>query len=161
MTKTQLRAALYARVSSDHQAKAATIESQLSAIESRIAEDQHILEDELRFVDDGYTGSTLLRPGLERLRDMAYAGAMGGLDAIVFTGGIGENSPQVRKGAASGLEFAGILLDRKKNEETRGRGAIHKADSKTQILVIPTNEELVIARDAKDVYAKHLKKRAA
>ncbi len=92
---------------------------------------------------------------------MAYAGAMGGLDAIVFTGGIGENSPQVRKGAASGLEFAGILLDRKKNEETRGRGAIHKADSKTQILVIPTNEELVIARDAKDVYAKHLKKRAA
>jgi site-specific DNA recombinase len=76
MTKTQMRAALYARVSSDHQAKAATIESQLSAIESRIAEDQHVLDEELRFVDDGYTGSTLLRPGLERLRDVAYAGAV-------------------------------------------------------------------------------------
>jgi len=76
MTKSQLRAALYARVSSDHQAKAATVESQLSAIESRIGEDKHVLEDELRFVDDGYTGSTLLRPGLERLRDVAYAGAI-------------------------------------------------------------------------------------
>ena len=76
MTKSQLRAALYARVSSDHQAKAATIESQLSAIESRIAEDKHVLEDELCFVDDGYTGSTLVRPGLERLRDVAYAGAI-------------------------------------------------------------------------------------
>ena len=76
MTKSQLRAALYARVSSDQQAKQATIESQLAAIESRIAEDQHVLDDELRFIDDGYTGSTLLRPALERLRDMAYAGAI-------------------------------------------------------------------------------------
>jgi site-specific DNA recombinase len=76
MSKTELRAALYARVSSDQQAKAATIESQLSALEGRIAEDNHVLDDELRFVDDGYTGSTLLRPALERLRDVAYAGAI-------------------------------------------------------------------------------------
>ena len=62
MNKTELRAALYARVSSDQQAKAATIESQLSAIEARISQDNHVLDDELRFVDDGYTGSTLLRP---------------------------------------------------------------------------------------------------
>jgi site-specific DNA recombinase len=74
--ETVLRVALYARVSSDQQAKAATIESQLSALEDRIAQDNHVLDDELRFVDDGYTGSTLLRPALEQLRDVAYAGAM-------------------------------------------------------------------------------------
>ena len=74
--ETTLRVALYARVSSDQQAKAATIESQLSALEDRIAQDNHVLDDELRFVDDGYTGSTLLRPALEQLRDVAYAGAI-------------------------------------------------------------------------------------
>ena len=76
MSKSELRAALYARVSSDQQAKAATIESQLSALEGRILQDGHALDPELRFVDDGYTGSTLLRPALERLRDVAYAGAI-------------------------------------------------------------------------------------
>ena len=75
-SKTTLRVALYSRVSSDQQAKAATIESQLSALEDKIAQDNHVLDDELRFVDDGYTGSTLLRPALEQLRDVAYAGAI-------------------------------------------------------------------------------------
>ena len=73
MNDSTLRVALYARVSSDQQAKAATIESQLSAIEERITQDTHVLDDELRFIDDGYTGSTLLRPALEQLRDVAYA----------------------------------------------------------------------------------------
>ena len=76
MNDSTLRVALYARVSSDQQAKAATIESQLSAIEERITQDTHVLDDELRFIDDGYTGSTLLRPALEQLRDVAYAGAI-------------------------------------------------------------------------------------
>ena len=76
MSKTELRAALYARVSSNQQAKAATIESQLSAIERRITKDNCVLDDELRFIDDGYSGGTLLRPGLEKLRDVAYAGAI-------------------------------------------------------------------------------------
>jgi len=76
MNETALRVALYARVSSDQQTKAATIESQLCALEDRIAHDNHVLDDELRFVDDGYTGSTLLRPALEQLRDVAYAGAI-------------------------------------------------------------------------------------
>ena len=76
MNGIALHAALYARVSSDQQAKAATIESQLSALEERISHDNHLLADELRFVDDGYTGSTLLRPALEQLRDVAYAGAI-------------------------------------------------------------------------------------
>ena len=76
MSQTTLRVAIYARVSSDQQAKAATIASQVSALESRIEQDQHALDDELRFIDDGYTGSTLLRPALERLRDVAYCGAI-------------------------------------------------------------------------------------
>jgi site-specific DNA recombinase len=76
MNGTVQRVALYARVSSDHQAKAATVDSQLSALEEKISQDNHILENELRFVDDGYSGSTLLRPALERLRDVAYAGAI-------------------------------------------------------------------------------------
>jgi len=76
MSQTTPRVALYARVSSDHQSKAATIESQLAAMEARILEDNHVLDPELRFVDDGYTGSTLLRPALEKLRDVAYAGAI-------------------------------------------------------------------------------------
>ena len=53
MSEAALRVALYARVSSDHQAKAATIESQLSALEARIAQDNYVLDDELRFLDDG------------------------------------------------------------------------------------------------------------
>lgn len=92
---------------------------------------------------------------------MAYAGAMGGVDAVVFTGGIGENSPEVRRRSVEGLEFAGIALDRAINESTRGEGAIHRPDSPVRILVIPTNEELVIARDAREVYLKEKNKQAA
>ncbi|HGY54220.1 MAG TPA: acetate kinase [Caldithrix abyssi] len=78
----------------------------------------------------------------------AYAAALGGLDVLVFTGGIGENSELVRRNSVSGLEFMGIELDEEKNsaKEPRER-AIHKDDSKVQVYVIPTNEELVIALD--------------
>jgi site-specific DNA recombinase len=70
------RAALYARVSSDHQAEAGTIASQIAALEERMRSDGLTVEPELRFVDDGYTGSTLARPALERLRDAAADGAV-------------------------------------------------------------------------------------
>lgn len=70
------RAALYARVSSDHQAEQGTIASQLEAIHRRAEADAVTIDQELCFVDDGFTGSTLLRPGLERLRDQAAAGAL-------------------------------------------------------------------------------------
>jgi site-specific DNA recombinase len=76
MSKELLRVALYARVSSDRQAKAATIDSQVVALTERICEDGHRLEEEFCFLDDGYSGSTLLRPGLEQLRDVAYVGAI-------------------------------------------------------------------------------------
>ena len=73
------RAALYARVSSEQQAQQNTIASQLEALKQRIQDDGLMLEEELCFVDEGYSGSTLLRPSLERLRDLAGAG---GLDRL-------------------------------------------------------------------------------
>ena len=69
-----LRAALYARVSSDQQTQQCTIASQVEALKERMQADSLPIEDELCFVDDGYTGSTLVRPALERLRDVAWAG---------------------------------------------------------------------------------------
>jgi site-specific DNA recombinase len=71
-----VRAAIYARVSSDRQAQDGTIDSQVQALRRRIAEDGLSLEEELCFLDDGYSGSTLVRPALERLRDQAANGAV-------------------------------------------------------------------------------------
>lgn len=79
----------------------------------------------------------------------AYAAAMGGLDCIVFTAGIGENTPTVRAGVCDGLEFLGVKLCKEANEQ-KNNGAIREIsakDSKVKVLVIPTNEELVIARE--------------
>ncbi len=78
----------------------------------------------------------------------AYAAALGGVDAVFFTGGIGENSPEVREAALAGLEFIGIELDRQRNAETVGREAEISTDaSRVKVLVVPTNEERTIARD--------------
>ena len=71
-----LRSAIYARVSSEQQAQAGTIESQVEALRKRVAEDELDLESELEFVDAGYSGATLVRPALEKLRDMAAAGCL-------------------------------------------------------------------------------------
>src|SRR5436305_5237463 len=71
-----IRAAIYARVSSDQQAEAGTIASQVEALEERLGRDGLPLEKELRFIDDGFGGSTLVRPALERLRDAAAEGAI-------------------------------------------------------------------------------------
>ncbi len=81
----------------------------------------------------------------------AYAAAMGGLDVLVFTAGIGENSPLIREWSCEGLEFMGIEIDTEKNREmVRGReGIISKG--KVKVMVIPTNEELVIARDTAEI----------
>ncbi|MGN0822330.1 MAG: acetate kinase [Candidatus Gallimonas sp.] len=79
----------------------------------------------------------------------AYMAALGGLDCIVFTAGVGENTPSVRAAVLEGLEAFGIRMDAEKNLQ-KNDGKIHDlsaADSKVKILVIPTNEELVIARE--------------
>ena len=62
--------AIYARVSSEQQAEAGTVESQVSDLRERIAQDQLSLTDELTFIDDGYSGASLIRPALEQLRDV-------------------------------------------------------------------------------------------
>jgi acetate kinase len=78
----------------------------------------------------------------------SYLAAMGGADAIVFTGGIGENSPDVRARICEGMEWAGLRLDAAKNEQTVGReGQISADGSKLLAYAIPTDEELLIARD--------------
>src|SRR5688500_10543131 len=76
MADHDLRVAIYARVSGEQQAKEDTISSQIEAVTRRVATDALECDPELRFVDDGYSGSILARPGLERLRDQAAAGAI-------------------------------------------------------------------------------------
>jgi Resolvase, N terminal domain len=76
LAKHYQRIGIYARVSSDQQAEAGTIASQVAALEERVGRDGLALDPELRFLDEGYSGSTLVRPALERLRDLAAAGAI-------------------------------------------------------------------------------------
>ena len=78
----------------------------------------------------------------------AYAGAMGGVDAVIFTGGIGENSAAIRARALAGLEFMGVAIDPSHNEAAVGVEAdVSSETARVRTLVIPTNEELLIARD--------------
>ena len=82
--------------------------------------------------------------------------ALGGADAIVFTAGIGENDADVRESVATGLEYMGAKLDPEKNRARSGEPVreISAADSRVKILVIPTNEELVIARETREIVEK-------
>ena len=85
----------------------------------------------------------------------SYAAAMGGLDVIVFTGGIGENVAPIRAAAVKGLEFMGVQLDTEKNATIRGvEAAVSLPGSKVTVLVVPTDEELVIAKDAAAIVSK-------
>ena len=84
----------------------------------------------------------------------AYAAAMNGLDAVVFTAGIGENSPILRELICKDMEYLGIELDRDVNAATKRQPnmvKISKASSKVAVYVIPTNEELVIAKDTAEI----------
>ena len=85
----------------------------------------------------------------------SYIAVLGGVDAIVFTGGIGEHSYRVRKMVMDGMEYCGAKFDEKKNEEySSGVGYLNTDDSKVKIIVLPTNEELSIARETKILTAK-------
>jgi acetate kinase len=78
----------------------------------------------------------------------AFLAAMGGADAVVFTGGIGENSPEIRARICEGLEWAGLEVDADKNRQKAPRERqIGKDGSRLAAWVIPTDEELLIARD--------------
>ena len=85
----------------------------------------------------------------------AYAAAMGGVDAIVFTAGVGENQTDLREDSCKGLEFLGIKINKEVNDKVRGKEAIISTDdSKVKVVVVPTDEEIVIARDTVELVTK-------
>jgi acetate kinase len=116
---------------------------------SGLTHDMRVLQDEVRDHDDR---RAKLAIDIFCYRVRKYIGAflagMGGADAVVFTGGIGENSPGVRANICEGLGWAGLTLDAEKNRKTNGvEGMISREDSRLAAYVIPTDEELLIARD--------------
>ena len=84
----------------------------------------------------------------------AYAAALGGVDIIVFTGGVGENQASCRAAACEGLEYMGVKLDAEKNKVRGEEIVISTPDSKVQVVVIPTDEELMIASDTVAILSK-------
>ena len=116
---------------------------------SGLTNDMRVLQAELNDHDD-----RRVRLAIEIFghRARKYIGSMlasmGGADAVIFTGGIGENSPEIRARICQGLEWAGVQLDEARNQQTRARvGPISIDGSKLPVWVIPTDEELLIARD--------------
>lgn len=88
----------------------------------------------------------------------SYAAAMGGVDILIFTGGIGENNNHVRKATCEGMEFLGIELDQELNKTIKGYdGLLSKPNTKTKVVTIATDEELVIAQDT-EMIIKEMKK---
>ncbi len=81
----------------------------------------------------------------------AYLVELGGADVIVFTGGIGENRPGFRARVCRDLEELGIVLDPEANGQVQGEGPVHAEGSRVQLWVVPTNEELIVARQAKEL----------
>jgi len=87
----------------------------------------------------------------------SYAAAMGGVDIIVFTGGIGENDYLVREGVCKDMEFMGIVFDSEKNHGLKSKDAVlTKPNSKVKVMSVSTNEELVIATDTMEIITKKL-----
>lgn len=87
----------------------------------------------------------------------SYIALMGGVDLLIFTAGIGENAINVRKKIISDMEYLGIKIDENKNNNRGKEMKISSDDSKVGVYVIPTNEELVIAREAKKIVTNHIK----
>jgi acetate kinase len=116
---------------------------------SGVTNDMKVLLQELREHDD-----RRIRLAIEVFcyRARKYIGAllagMGGADAVIFTGGVGENAPEIRARICDGLGWAGLGIEPNLNAQTVGQeGQISTADSRLQAWVIPTDEELLIARD--------------
>ncbi len=91
----------------------------------------------------------------------AYIVELGGVDAIAFTAGIGENRPELRAAVCANLEGLGILIDADRNAAERGEASIHSATSRTQIWIVPTNEELIVARQTRDLLQNLVTPRSA
>jgi acetate kinase len=87
----------------------------------------------------------------------SYAAAMGGVDLLIFTGGIGENGWEARENICKDLEFLGLDFDRKLNEGARGKElVISKKDSRVTVMIVPTNEEFVIASETSQIVEKRM-----
>ena len=116
---------------------------------SGISNDFRDIEDKYRAGDEN--AKLTLQIFTQRVKKYicSYAGVMGGIDALVFTAGVGENSVIVRRLVVEGLEFLGIAIDKKKNNVHGKEIDISKDGSIAKTFVIPTNEELMIARDTK------------
>jgi acetate kinase len=85
----------------------------------------------------------------------SYIAALGGVDAVAFAGGIGENAPAIRERTLAGLDALGLAVDPARNGEAQGKEAeISPEGARTRVFVIPTNEELMIARDAFQIVGK-------
>jgi acetate kinase len=84
----------------------------------------------------------------------AYTALMNGVDAVIFTAGLGENSPETRRDVCKNMDFLGIKLDESKNSVRGKEVDVATEDSKVRVLLIPTNEELMIARDTKQLISK-------
>ncbi len=120
------------------------------------ARSQDVREVEAAALDGDQAAREALEVFTYRVRKAigAYCAVLGRVDALVCTGGIGENSAFVRLHILDGLEHMGICIDRVRNRTHAGReGDISNVDSRVKILVVPTNEELVIAREVREVLA--------
>ena len=104
-------------------------------------------------IEDGVTGTLFAADN-----PAAIAAALGGLDAIVFTGGIGENAPRIRKRICDGLGFLGIALDPARNAQNAP--LISRDGERVRVRVVPTNEQLMIARSVSRVLNLSAKRKA-
>jgi acetate kinase len=85
----------------------------------------------------------------------AYAAVLGGVDILIFTGGVGENQDETRQAICENMEYMGLLLDVEKNKLIRGKEAVISApESKVKAMVVPTNEELMIAMDTVEILSQ-------
>lgn len=87
----------------------------------------------------------------------AYFALLGGADAVVFSGGIGENSQVIREGVLKGMEWCGLEFDPARNKTVKGEAAVHKEGSRVQAWVVPTNEEIVVARQTREALQGEVK----
>jgi acetate kinase len=86
----------------------------------------------------------------------AYTAAMGGVDLLIFTGGVGENGTEIRENICKDLEFMGLVFDKQKNNGVRSKElVISKKESRVTVMVVPTNEEFVIASETREIVERH------
>jgi acetate kinase len=117
------------------------------------------ISSDMREIEEAYEkGDENARLGLEmycyRIKKYigSYAAAMGGIDILLFTGGIGENADLIRSKVCENLDFLGIKINESKNKNLRGQEMdISSSGSRVKVMVVPTNEELVIAQDTKEI----------